>query len=323
MYQEWLNDTTIWHYWTIFTQLQPFPPKKNHPGPQGLCPLKLDIPSTWLRYSLPWHQTKLLQIMVETPIQCRDCWYTDIPIKIAALYFCSSRVWCFWYLYWVILWQWWIEETTRLILTLVSFHEVVDEDTEMFWMFLRVSHIANCLRSMFHRIWHIWILMVFWCRVRRIIKHPHPLTLALSDSRIHSFTLSQSLSRLWPNKLTQILQHLSPNNLSDENRPCAMRFGTLSSPHPELLNLIHCRIWGYMDPLDESFLKITQTLNWVGKITYWICFGIFHPIFPRKFGILQPPRLSMATPPPWAFVLQWWHPSCSSAPVGTPHGKRP
>lgn len=154
VYQEWLNDTTIWHYWTIFTQLQPFP-KKNHPGPQGLCPLKLDIPSTWLRYSLPWHQTKLLQIMVETPIQCRDCWYTYSNCCFIFLLFIKSIVFLISLLGNSMTMMDW-KKTTRLILTPVSFHEVVDEDTEMFWMFLRVSHIANCLRSMFHRIWHIY-----------------------------------------------------------------------------------------------------------------------------------------------------------------------
>lgn len=161
-------------------------------------------PKAFVHWSLTFLQHGFVTACLGTKAKCYRSWLkhpfnveiVDIPIQIAALYFCSSRVWCFWYLYWVILWQWWIEETTRLILTLVSFHEVVDEDTEMFWMFLRVSHIANCLRSMFHRIWHIWILMVFLVSSASHHQTPSPSntrTFWLSNSLIHTFTVSLPL----------------------------------------------------------------------------------------------------------------------------------
>ena len=155
-----VSRVTKWYnYMTVLDNLYPtptFPPKKKiTPGPKA-----------FVHWSLTFLQHGFVAACLGAKAKCYRSWLkhpfnveiVDIPIQIAALYFCcSSRVWCFWYLYWVILWQWWIEKkTTRLILTPVSFHEVVDEDTEMFWMFLRVSHIANCLRSMFHRIWHIY-----------------------------------------------------------------------------------------------------------------------------------------------------------------------
>ena len=138
--------TTWYNYMTRLDNLYPTPtfPKKSHPGPQGLCPLKLDIPSTWLRCSLPWHQSKMLQIMVETPIQCRDCWYTYSNRCFIFLLFIKSMVFLISLLGNSMTMMDW-KKTTRLILTPVSFHEVVDEDTEMFWMFLRVSHIAKLL----------------------------------------------------------------------------------------------------------------------------------------------------------------------------------
>lgn len=120
------------------------------------------------------------------------------------IFCCPSTVWCFWYLYWVIPWQWWIEETTRLILTLVSFHEVVDEDNATFWMFLRVSHIANCFCGMFHRIWHIQNVLV--CLVSSASQHQ---TLSLSNTC--------TLKRVkWVRKITYFLVRDFSSNLSTQ-----------------------------------------------------------------------------------------------------------
>ena len=137
-------------------------------------------------------------------------------------------------------------------------------------MFLGVSHIANCLFSMFHR---IWILVVFWCPVCHIIKHP--------CSKKHSgfFSLSNLLTHTRNSENIPLVAQQAGDCafLSDETYRYAMRIGTLKSPMvlPLLLcvlNLTHFRIWGYMDPLDESFLKFCKTIGMSRKKrspTFW------------------------------------------------------
>ncbi len=208
-------------------------------------------------------------------------------LKIAALYVCCpSTVWGFWYLYWRIQWKWWIEETTRLILTLVSFHEVVDEETEMFLMFLGVSHIANCLFSMFHR---IWILVVFWCPVCRIIKHPcskkHSRFFSLSNSLTH--TLKQ-----WKYPACGPTSWRKPSCLM---KLIDMQWGMELWSHQWCSPCCFASwIWpnlgfgGYMDPLDESFLKFYKTIGMSRKkkITHFlveIFIQSLHPIWNYSF----------------------------------------